>query len=394
MPFKTLSKFLLIPELELNYVKKTSHGYCVIFCEKKKTIEYCPRCASPSNSTYDRRQVQIKDAPIHGNAVKLMIRKRRLWCKPCSKPFTEPVPGIRKNFSHTERYGRALRHACDRYSDLARVRRDFRCSTGFLYKTYYRHLELRARQHQYPWPSVIGIDEHAFRRNKNLGNTEFASLIVDYKNKRVMEVTEGKTQSSLEEALKYIPGRENVNWVTLDLCDPFKNFAKNFFPNAQLVADKFHVIRLLTPAILKKRYEVVGSKADLRAKKLLLMSGKKLGFFERLTIERYLENYPELKELYLAKESLHRFYRIKGYNKASYVLTRICDAFALSKIKAIQTLRRTLMKWREEILNYFKTGLTNARVEGYNNVAKSVKKRAYGYRSFKNYRLRLLDVCS
>ncbi len=50
------------------------------------------------------------------------------------------------------------------------------------------------------------------------------------------------------------------------------------------------------------------------------------------------------------------------------------------------------MKWREEILNYFKTGLTNARVEGYNNVAKSVKKRAYGYKSFKNYRLRLLDV--
>ncbi|MBU6153365.1 MAG: transposase [Bdellovibrionales bacterium] len=220
---------------------------------------------------------------------------------------------------------------------------------------------------------MIGIDEHAFKRNKTFGNTEFASLVVDYKNKRVLEVAEGKTQAALEEQLKHIPGRENVNWVTLDLCDPFKNFAKSFFPNANLVADKFHVIRLLTPAILKKRHEITGTRADLRARKLLLMSSKKLGYFERLTIERYLEQYPELKELYLAKESLHRFYRIKGYNKANFVLTRICDAFAVSKIKAIQTLRRTLLKWRDEILNYFKTGLTNARVEGYNNVAKLVK---------------------
>ena len=145
---------------------------------------------------------------------------------------------------------------------------------------------------------------------------------------------------------------------------------------------------------MKKRHEITGTRADLRARKLLLMSAKKLGYFERLTIERYLDQYPELKELYLAKEAIHRLYRMKGYHKAAFALTRICDAFALSKIKAIQTLRRTLMKWREEILNYFKTGLTNARVEGYNNVAKLVKKRAYGYRSFKNYRLRLLDVCS
>jgi len=60
----------------------------------------------------------------------------------------------------------------------------------------------------------------------------------------------------------------------------------------------------------------------------------------------------------------------------------------------LQTLRRTLVRWRREILAYFGTGLTNARTEGFNNKAKLVKKRAYGYRSFRNYRLRLLKcVC-
>ncbi len=60
----------------------------------------------------------------------------------------------------------------------------------------------------------------------------------------------------------------------------------------------------------------------------------------------------------------------------------------------LQTLRRTLMRWRQEILEYFRTGLTNGRTEGFNNKAKLVKKRAYGYRSFRNYRLRLLNACA
>ncbi len=394
MPLSRLSRFIVLPELKIVQMEKVGLSTSILHCTKRKTIEYCPRCATASQKTYDHRLVKAKDSPIHGHKIVLKIKKRRLWCSPCDKPFTEPVPGIRKGFNHTERYGRALRFACDRYSNLSQVARDYRCSSGFLYKTLYRHLELRAKTRLYPWPKVIGIDEHSFCRNKIYGNTEFASLIVDHSNKRVMEVCQGKTTAGLEEQLKYIPGRENVKFATLDLCDPFKNFVRNFFPNAELVADKFHVLRLLSPAILKKRYEITGTRADLRARKLLLMSSFKLGYFERLTIKRYLENYPELKELYFAKEALHRLYRMKGFNKAGYALTKLCDQWAHSKTKEIQTLRRTLIKWRVEILNYFKTGLTNARVEGYNNVAKLVKKRAYGYRSFKNYRLRLLDACS
>ena len=65
------------------------------------------------------------------------------------------------------------------------------------------------------------------------------------------------------------------------------------------------------------------------------------------------------------------------------------DKMALSDLPEIRTLRRTLMRWRGEILAYFASGLTNGRTEGFNNKAKVVKRRAYGYRSFQNYRLRL-----
>jgi transposase len=75
-------------------------------------------------------------------------------------------------------------------------------------------------------------------------------------------------------------------------------------------------------------------------------------------------------------------------------MSRLTDNLAASPLPELQTLRRTLMRWRKEILAYFDTGLTNGRTEGFNNKAKVVKRRAYGYRSFANYRLRLLNACA
>lgn len=70
------------------------------------------------------------------------------------------------------------------------------------------------------------------------------------------------------------------------------------------------------------------------------------------------------------------------------------DTMASSTVKEIKTLRRTLLRWAYPILAYFKYGLTIGRTEGFNNKAKLVIKRAYGYKSFENYRLRLLNACA
>src|SRR5262249_5314485 len=158
--------------------------------------------------------VKLKDEPFRTFRVWLMVVKRRLWCKPCGKPFTEPLPWVRKGFRHTERYGRAVMHACERYVDLNKVRGDFRCSGGWLYATLYRHLELERRKRVYPWPPQIGIDEHFFRRTK-AGFRDFVSVIVDQKHHRLMEVVHGRTGLELEAALAHIPGRENVRTVAI-----------------------------------------------------------------------------------------------------------------------------------------------------------------------------------
>ena len=180
--------------------------------------------------------------------------------------------------------------------------------------------------------------------------------------------------------------------MILDLSDSYQSFARDFFPNADLVADKFHVLRLLTPHLNRRRKQITGDVRSNPVRRLLLMNRPRLDCFKRLALNRWLELHPELYELYWWKERMHSFYRIKSSQYAAKALTKMTDQMARSQLPEIKTLRRTLMKWRNEILNYFVTRLTNARTEGFNNVAKLIQKRSYGVKSFKMYRLKYLNA--
>ena len=265
MPDPSLIRTLLLPELSFVSFRKVPDTRVIeVVAKKESKVEYCPRCATASSSTYDTRRVRLKDEPFRTYRVWLVVEKRRLWCRPCGKPFTEPLPWARKGFRHTERYARAVMRACERYVDLKRVRQDFKCSGGWLYAALYRQLELERRKRLYPWPPKIGIDEHFFRRGK-FGFRDFVSVIVDHKNHRLMEVVDGRTGPELEAALSYIPGRENVRSVAIDMSDTYKSFVRRFFPNAVIVADKFHVLRLLSPAINRHRKAITGDRRTLQA---------------------------------------------------------------------------------------------------------------------------------
>lgn len=392
MPWKRLSHQLLLPELEMLALPAQTRTWAHYQVKSNASSALCPRCPTLSHSVYDHRICTVKDAPIRDQIVFLKIIKRRFWCKPCQKPFTEFIPGIKKGSRTTERFKRNVLWACENFVDLSRVQRAFRVSPGYVFKTLYDRLEQRQKMRSYPWPSTIGIDEHSFRRHK--GRTEFATIFVDYPNRRVFELAQGKTGAELFSQVGELPGRENVKNVIVDLCDPFKNFARSHFPNAKIIADKFHVLRLITPALLTKRYEITGTRADAKARRLLTCSSHQLDYWEKKAIWNYLDKYPELQELYRWKEILHKFYRTRGLNRATQALTMMTDRMANSSLKEIKKLRQTLIKWRLEILAYFETGLTNGRTEGYNNLAKLVQKRAFGYKSFRNYRLRLLSACA
>ncbi len=174
---------------------------------------------------------------------------------------------------------------------------------------------------------------------------------------------------------------------------PYRSLAKEFFPNAKIICDRFHVVKLLTPHINRTRKEHTGDDRKNPIRRLLLSNRRNLEYYERGALDRWLKDKPTLKELYEAKETLSNFYRIKGKGRAERHLNKFCKLLAATGIKELETLRKTLTNWKKEILNFFDDRLTNGRTEGFNNKLSLVKRRAYGYRSFENFRLRALNAC-
>src|SRR5690606_24059600 len=120
---------------------------------------------------------------------------------------------------------------------------------------------------------------------------------------------------------------------------------------------------------------------------------KDLNINEKIQLNNFLNGSQKLKELYYAKTHLQRVYETKAPRYAALSMNSLIDNLSKSTFSVCQRIGRTLTNWKNEILNYFQSRLTNARVEGFNNKAKLIKRRAFGYRSFKNYRLRLLNAC-
>ena len=257
---------------------------------------------------------------------------------------------------------RAILYTCDNFANMKAAREHLKLSSKTIYKRHYAQLEIRWREKKNDvWPTTIGIDEHSFIRNKKHGHREFVTMVVDYNNKRLKEVLPTRTVGELEQQLSYIRGRENVKNVCMDLSSSYRSFAKNYFPNARIIADKFHVVRLPMQSLQKYLKQVkTETKEHKLRRKLLLKNSFKLERETRTMIYEWLELHPTIKEIYLAKETLNKAYRCENAGHARRILTKLTDALAFTNVPELKSLRRTLINWMDEILNYFENKLTNA----------------------------------
>ena len=388
-----ISKFFLPPELKFISSRKHRGGHLWEVEKLRQHCEVCPKCATPSDVLYGKAISVVREEPLQGNPLWLRIHKHRYYCKTCRKPFTEPVAGIMPRRRTTQRYRKELQQRCTKYANLSKVRNDMNCSSGLVDEVYYEQIEVKLQERKgVHWPKRIGIDEHFFSRRK--GYTEFATVFTNLKRGKLFEVAQGKGKKQLVEQVKDIPGREAVELVAIDLSSGYRSLVRELFPNAKIVADKFHVLRLPTPSIIKHRRAIHGHRQDLRTRRLLLKNRKDLDYDLRCELDMYLRAHPSLNELYRAKEKLHEFYRTKGLERAKQSFTKLISQLSTSTLPELVRLKKTLLRWQNEILLYFKHGVTNALSEAINSIAKTLQKRASGYKSFKNYRLSLLSACA
>lgn len=394
-PENHLVKRFILPDLKFIKFEKISNKTFHLHCIKKTKWEVCRKCPTKSYSVHDHRSVSIRDARLFNKNIRLIINKRRFRCPNCKSVFTETIDGIKIGYRTTEKYRSEILYNFLNFGTSKSVGKVLRCSNTLVTKNVNARLELELRKSKNTsWSKTVLIDEHAFSRDKKKSRKDFVTSFVDNNRKCIREIAPGRNHDDLKKAIEHIPGKENVTYAVIDMTGTYKNFIEDYFPNAKIIVDKFHVIKLIHPAIRKYRKEVTGDKRNNPIRHLLLKNRKRLCPYQKRAVSRFCKENAKIKEVYWFKERITNFFNIKGYKQASRVLIKITDDMATSKIKEIKTLRKTLMKWSDEILRYFETGLTNARIEGFNRKCKLIQRKAYGFKSFENYRLRVLYACS
>ena len=380
-------------EFELLTTRTFRDGHIWVVRKKRREAEICPKCGTLSNTRAGKAKTCVRDEPLRSGKLWLEIHKHRYRCPGCKKKFTETVPSVFPRRKTTQRFRKFLARRCADVTDLKRVRWRHRVSTGLVYKVCYEQIEvkLRERKNSIKWPKQLGIDEHFFSRRR--GFTDYVTVFTDLKRRKLFELAEGKDNKSVIAQIEAIPGRENVELVAIDMSKTYRALVRRLFPNAKIVADKFHVLRLLGPAIMKERRAAQGNRQDAKMRRLLLRNRNRLDYDQRSDLDYFLKDHATLNELYRAKEKLFETYRTRGSGRAQVSLGKFISELETGSSEALRKLGRTLKSWREEIVEYFKTGVTNAFTEQTNNRGKLVQKRAYGYKSFRNYRLRLLSAC-
>lgn len=384
---------LLHPELEFIRSVKYRNGHLWEVRKKRSSFEACPKCTTPSQTRYGKVRVLVREEGIRDQPLWLLVWKHRYFCKACRKPFTEPTPGVYPRRRTTQRFRKSVLRACQNFVNLSQVQMQMTSSAGFIHEIFYEQSEIKLRERKgIKWPTSIGIDEHFFSRSK--GYREFATVFTDLNRRKLFEMARGRDKKGLFEQLKSIPGRFDVRVVCIDLSPGYRAFVKEFFPNAVIVADKFHAVRLLLPELIKQRRVIHGHRQELQTRRLLLKNRDKLDYWVRSDIDRYLKKHPTLLPLYQAKEKLNQLYKTKGLKRARVALQRTIEYLNATQIPALLKTARTLNSWALEILAYFQYRVTNGLTEAINGRAKLLQRRACGYKSFKNYRLAVLNACA
>jgi transposase len=93
---------------------------------------------------------------------------------------------------------------------------------------------------------VLGIDEHFFSRKQG-----FATTICDLKKHKIFDIVKGRSEAELAHYLDNLQGKERVKVVCMDLSSNYRSIVKKHFPNAMIVADRFHVVRLMQHQCMK-----------------------------------------------------------------------------------------------------------------------------------------------
>jgi transposase len=365
-----------------------------------------------------------RDIPYGTDGLELVWRKHRWRCRTADCPrttFTEAIPQVPPRRRTTGRLRQSVAHAvaCNRSVAEVAVGHRIGWTTAQACVDEYTDVVLTEPE---PTP-VLGIDET--RRGKpqwrydpltrrwmrvDRWHTGFVDL---YGDQGLLGQAEGRRSATVTEWLcqRSQAFRDGVRYVVIDPAAAYRAaITTQTLPNARLVVDHFHLVKLANDAVTAVRRRVTwelrnrrGRKVDpewanrrrlLTARERLRPAAMSKMWTELLTHDRT----GQILAAWIAKEELRSLLACARQHAPAWMIRRRLHDFyawcADTDIPEIHRLAGTIENWWPETLLFLKTGLTNGRTEGINRLVKDVGRRACGFRNLLNHRQRVRLICT
>lgn len=400
-----------LPDVVVLGVDDIEDGPLVIHIEQAGPRPECVGCGELP-AVKDRETVELVDLPCFGRPTRLRWRKvrwvcRTEWCEVVSWTWDDTRIGFPRQ-ALSDRAGRWVTVQVGRCGrSVAEVAAELGCAWHTVNDAVISYGEalLDDDPDRVGAVTALGLDEALFCRTGPFRRQQWSTQIVDVAAGKLLDVVEGRTAAGASGWLaRQGPAwRANIAWATLDLSGPYRTVFDTMVPDAIQIADPFHVVRLANQRLDECRRRVQnqtlghrGRKTDplYRARRLLTKADERLQEKGRTKLLGLLEAGDpdgDVRSTWHAKELVRSIYDHTDPGVAFQFVTRLGADFQDPAYPIeVQSLGRTLTRWRHQIAAWHRSHHSNGPTEAANNLLKRIKRTAFGFTNFRHYRVRVL----
>jgi len=360
------------------------------------SVVRCGHCGAKTATVHATKPVKVADLPHGGRPTTLVWQRRRFRCRACGRTTTETHPGLACRM--TTRLARAVVADCQDMSISAACRR-YGLSWHRVMGLVLAHGALLARLRRRRPCRVLLVDEKAMRK----GRGNFSTILTDGDRGRVIAVIEGRSADVLGAWLaRQAPTwRRGISVVVTDMADCYRKAIREHLPGARHVADRFHVVRNFSKALVSARRDAQRTARGQHhkpsvfyARYLLMKRCDRLSGDEIARLGAIFDEHPELGVVWGLVQRFHVIFEAPDEAAANAAVDALADAYADAGVNLGAAIT-SFCRWGGETLAFHLTGrATNGRSEGINTKIECLERIAYGFTNRANYTARVLLVCS
>ena len=361
-----------------------------------------PKCYSCHGqmAKYDfQKESKIPYLECAGYKTLIRLRKRRFRCQDCGKVAVAETSLVKKNHQIATIVNQKIAQKLIEKISMTAIAESLAVSTS----TVIRKLkEFKFKTDLSYLPTHMSWDEYSFKKGK------MSFIAQDFDSRKIVAILDGRTQATIRNHfLRYSRQvRNGVKVITMDMFSPYYDLARQLFPCAKIVLDRFHIVQHLSRAMSRVRVQIMNQldrksheyKALKRYWKLIQQDSRKLSDkrFYRPTFRMHLTNQEILEKLLSYSQELREHYELYQLLLFHFQEKQAEHFFGLieERIACInpifQTVFKTFLKDKDKIINALELPYSNAKLEATNNLIKVIKRNAFGFRNFDNFRTRIL----